>query len=100
MFHSSFNSKSRGTAIIINKNVPFTASDIIADSNVRYVIVTGEMYNVPVTLANIYAPNFDDEKFIAAVLASLPNLHTHNLLLAGDFFFRSRPTETATKFSL
>lgn len=45
------------------------------------------MYNTPITLANIYFPDFDNEKFIASVLVSLPNLHTHNLLLAGDFNF-------------
>ena len=41
------------------------------------------MYNTPVIRANVYAPNFDDEKFISSVLASLTNLHTHNLILAG-----------------
>ena len=84
VFHSSFNSKSRGTAIIINKDIPFITSDPISDSNGRYVIVTGEIYNTPITLANVYAPNFDDERFINSVLASLPNLHTHNLILVID----------------
>lgn len=85
MFHSKFNCKSRGTAIIINKSIPFTTSDIISDPNGRYIIVTGKLYNTPVTLANIYAPNYDDEKCINSVLAILPNLHSHNLILAGDF---------------
>lgn len=87
VFHSSFS----GTAIINNKKIPFITSDIISDSNGRYVIVTGEMYNTSIILANVYAPNFDDEKFISSVLASLPNLHTHNLILAGDFNFVMDP---------
>lgn len=91
VFHSSFNSKSRGTAIIINKNIPFIVSDVISDSNGRYVILTGEIYCTPIILANVYAPNFDDERFIGSVLASLPNLHTHNLILAGDFNFVMDP---------
>jgi len=91
VFNSSFNSKSRGTAIIINKNIPFTTSDIISDANGRYVIVTGKIYNTPIILANVYAPNFDYERFIGSVLASLPNLHTHNLILAGDFNFVMDP---------
>ena len=73
--------------IIINKNIPFITLAIISDSNGRYVIVTGEIYNTPIILANVYVPNFDDERFISSVLASLPNLHTHNLILAGDFNF-------------
>ncbi len=85
VFHSNLNCKSRGTAIILNKNIPFTTSDIISDPNGRYIIVTGKIYNTPVTLANIYAPNYDDEKFINSILAILPKLHSHNLILAGDF---------------
>lgn len=64
IFHSKFNVKSRGTAIIIKRAVPFTASTIISDPQGRYIIVTGNLYNYPVTLANIYAPNVDDEQFI------------------------------------
>uniref|UniRef100_A0A9J7ZYM8 Endonuclease/exonuclease/phosphatase domain-containing protein n=1 Tax=Cyprinus carpio carpio TaxID=630221 RepID=A0A9J7ZYM8_CYPCA len=76
---------SRGTAIIINKSIPFITSDVISDPNGRYIIVTGELYYTPVTLANIFAPNYDDEKFVDSVLAILPNLHSHDLILAGDF---------------
>uniref|UniRef100_A0A8C2DY46 exodeoxyribonuclease III n=1 Tax=Cyprinus carpio TaxID=7962 RepID=A0A8C2DY46_CYPCA len=85
VFHSKFNCKSRGTAIIINKSIPFITSDVISDPNGRYIIVTGELYYTPVTLANIFAPNYDDEKFVDSVLAILPNLHSHDLILAGDF---------------
>lgn len=49
------------------------------------MIVTVEIYNTPIILGNIYVPNFDDERFIYTVLATLPNIHTHNLILAGDF---------------
>ncbi len=70
VFHSNFNCKSCGTAIIINKNIPFTTSDIISDPNGRYIIVTGKIYNTPVTLAKIYAPNYDDEN-ISSILAIL-----------------------------
>lgn len=66
VFHSNFNCKSRGTAIIINKNIPFTTSDIISDPNGRSIIVTGKIYNTLVALANIYAPNYD--KFINSIL--------------------------------
>lgn len=40
VFHSEFNSKSRGVAILINKNVSFSATKVIADKNGRYVIVS------------------------------------------------------------
>lgn len=85
VFQSTFGAKSRGAAILINKTVPFNVINIETDKNGRYIIVTGKLYETPVVLANIYAPNYDDESFIKSVLNSLANIHTHNLILAGDF---------------
>lgn len=59
LFHSKFLSKSRGVAIIINRCIQFSPSQILADSCGRYVIVSGLLYGLTVTLANIYAPNYD-----------------------------------------
>lgn len=57
LFHSTFQAKVRGVAILINKDVAFTPSDSIADSNGHYIIVTGQLYNTKVILANIqYMP--------------------------------------------
>uniref|UniRef100_A0A9J7Z1E5 Uncharacterized protein n=1 Tax=Cyprinus carpio carpio TaxID=630221 RepID=A0A9J7Z1E5_CYPCA len=87
IFHSNFSFKSRGTAILIKKNVQFTATKVISDSNGRYVIVAGKLYNTLILLVNIYAPNIDDEQFISSVLNILPNLDTHQLIMGGDFNF-------------
>ena len=43
VFHSNFNSKARGVAILINKNVQFSSTDVIADRNGRYLIVVGTL---------------------------------------------------------
>lgn len=42
------------------------------DKNGRYVMVTGKLYDAPIILANIYAPNSEDESYL-------------NLILIGDF---------------
>ena len=36
-------------------------------------------------LANVYAPNYDDEVFFVRFLASIPNLDSHHLMIGGDF---------------
>lgn len=87
IFHSNFSFKSRGTAILIKKNVQFTATKVISDSNGRYVIVAGKLYNTLILLVNVYAPNIDDEQFISSILNILPNLDTHQLIMGGDFNF-------------
>lgn len=43
IFHSSFQAKARGVAILINTNVPFVPKDIISDKNGRYIIVVGTL---------------------------------------------------------
>lgn len=84
IFHSRFNAKARGTAILINKNTPLIVSDTIADPNGRYIIVIGSLFNTPLILANIYAPNWDDYMFFTKLLNSLPQVDSHFLILGGD----------------
>lgn len=84
IFHSRFNAKARGTAILINKNTPLIVSDTIADSNGQHIIVIGSLFNTPLILANIYAPNWDDYMFFTKLLNSLPQVDSHFLILGGD----------------
>lgn len=84
IFHSKFNNRSRGVAILINKRIQFSLNAIMADPNGRYVIVSGLLFQTPVLLVNVYAPNWDDAEFSNKLLSSLPNLDTHRLILAGD----------------
>lgn len=67
VFHSCFNVKSRGTAILIRKDIPFVTDNVIKDPNGRYVIVIGCLFGKQVILVNIYAPNFDDCNFFSRV---------------------------------
>lgn len=85
LFHSTFHFKSRGAAILINKNIPFISSSVTSDPHGRFVVVTGSLYNTPLTLVSVYGPNFDDEHFFSTFFASLPDLNTHRLIIGGDF---------------
>lgn len=60
VYHSKFNAKARGTAILINKNISFHSQEVISDPNGRYVIVVGQLFANPVILVNLYAPNCND----------------------------------------
>lgn len=64
VFHSGFNCKARGTAILINKNTP------------------GTLYNNQVTLASVYAPNLDNPDFIK-LFSKLPDLNFYQLIMGG-----------------
>lgn len=84
VFHSNFNSKARGVAILIGKSVQFSASKVISDKNGRYLIVTGTLFQVPILLINIYAPNFDDPHFMNKLFECLPSLNNNLLIIGGD----------------
>ena len=83
---SSFNSKARGVAILINKNIPVTIGETIIDPAGRYVLVNCQIYSEPWTLLNLYAPNYDDESFIQDIFMKVSG-GQQNILVGGDFNF-------------
>lgn len=86
IYHSKFASnKSRGTAILIHRDVFFEETKVIADKDGRFVIVQWRLFSVPVVLVSLYAPNWDDVKFFSDLFARLPDPNTHQLILGGDF---------------
>lgn len=84
VYHSKFNSKSRGVAILIRAGVQFSEDEVISDKNGRLVIIKGRLFGLPVVLANVYAPNWDDAGFFQHFFSLLPALDTHKLILGGD----------------
>ena len=84
VFHSDFNSKARGVAILIGKSIQFSASKVISNKNRRYLIVTGTLFHIPILLVNIYAPNFDDPHFMNKLFGCLPSLNSSLLIIGGD----------------
>ena len=85
IFQSTFSSKAHGVAIIIKKNIPFHHINTISDDSGRFLIVTGQLYSIHVTLVNIYGPNVDDVGFFRKIFGKLPDLSNTNLIIAGDF---------------
>uniref|UniRef100_A0A3B4A6U0 exodeoxyribonuclease III n=1 Tax=Periophthalmus magnuspinnatus TaxID=409849 RepID=A0A3B4A6U0_9GOBI len=84
VFHSSFNSKARGVAILIGKSIPFILTKTISDRDGRYLIVSGTIFHTPVLLINVYAPNFDNPGFMNKLFGALPSLNDHFLIFGGD----------------
>ena len=84
-YHSSFPGKSRGVAILFHKSVPFVQSNVISDPNGRFIIVSGQIHNIRVILANVYAPNSDDDAFFRRLFSTLPDMSSHYLIMGGDF---------------
>lgn len=69
-FHSQFNA--------------FTPDKVITDSNGRFVIVTGTLYEKQVILVSVYVPNWDDHNFVSSLFTTVPNFDSHLLIMGGD----------------
>lgn len=85
IYHSSFNSKARGVAILVHKNVPLSVTNVISDPNGRFIIVSGKISGNGIVLVNVYGPNWDNEDFFKKLFFSLPDLNGSQLIIGGDF---------------
>lgn len=86
------------TLFLVKKNVAFSTTKAIYDTNGRYVIVTGTLYQFPVVLVNAYAPNFDDENVFTKQNKKDKKLFYHQIsilyfenygFVSSSFFFHS-----------
>ncbi len=84
IFHSMFNLKTRGTAILMNKKVNFIHSSTVCDPNGWFIIVTSFLYQIPVVLISVYAPNWDGVAFMKKLIPLIPDLRTDKLIFGGD----------------
>ena len=83
---SSFHSKARGVAGLMNKNIPVTIGETFVDTMGRYVLVNCQIYSEPCTLLNFYAPNYDDESFVQDIFLRVSG-GQQDILVGGDFNF-------------
>lgn len=92
VFQSTFSCRARGVAILFRRTIPFKHISTISDPNGRYVIVSGLIFSVHITLLNLYGPNYDDPSFFRKVFNLLPNLSNTHLIIGGDFNLVLDPT--------
>lgn len=65
VFSSPGTGKSRGVSILINKAIHFNEANVLIDSDGPYVVVCGQLLDIPIALCNIYVPNFDKPEFFS-----------------------------------
>lgn len=85
VFFAPGNGASKGTSILISKKLKFNVSDMTADKDGRYVIISGLLEHQKVTLVSIYAPNRGQVKFIANLAVILAQYKDSPILMGGDF---------------
>lgn len=85
VYHAPFSIKAREVTILLHNAVPFVHVQMISDFTGQFIFVIGYIYDMEVTLANVYAPNWDDDAFFRQIFSMLPYLSSCNVILTADF---------------
>uniref|UniRef100_A0A3Q3GFL0 Endonuclease/exonuclease/phosphatase domain-containing protein n=1 Tax=Labrus bergylta TaxID=56723 RepID=A0A3Q3GFL0_9LABR len=85
VYHSSFNSKSRGMTILIHKKTSFVIQSSNIDTEGRYVIIEGLLYNEPIVIASVYGPNGDSVGFFSKLSTIFTEYSGKPIIVGGDF---------------
>lgn len=91
-YFSSYNSQSRGVAILFNNNFDFKVKKVIHDINGNYLIIVIRTMERDIALANIYGPNRDNPDFYSHVQNELEQLQYDGLIMGGDWNLVLNPT--------
>ncbi|XP_063819155.1 LOW QUALITY PROTEIN: uncharacterized protein LOC135057187 [Pseudophryne corroboree] len=85
VLYSSSESKHNGVAILISNKLPFTQSSVHVDTEGRYIILVGRLGHLDVTIANLYAPNTGQQRFLRSFFKALQKHRAGYVFLGGDF---------------
>ena len=84
-FHSNFSSNSRGTAIIIRKELPIMVDNIDEAADGNRITVNFKFEDKSFSLSCIYGPNNDDPMFFENVFEKAFEQNCEYTLITGDF---------------
>lgn len=83
--------KKRGILVAIKNTVDWQVKDTVIDPEGRYVIITGTLNNMPITLASIYTPNTHQLRFLKRTLKVISRIKYGDLMICGDFNLTTNP---------
>ena len=80
VYYSSFTSRARGVAILMNRHCPFQIQSQIKDKGGRFAIIQGFINMEPIIIVNMYGPKHDDPKLLPRHLfeVNVPIIRDHN----------------------
>ena len=83
---STFNTLSRGTAILINNTFEFSTNDNIIDSSGNYTFTELKLPSgLEIVIGSIYAPNQDSPDFIKKIIEHIKSYENPNIFVGGDW---------------
>ena len=84
-YFASYNTQSRGVAILFNNTFDFKAKVIDSDRQGNFIIVNLKTLEQEFTLINIYGPNRDNPDFYLKIKQKIQDLNLTNIIWGGDW---------------
>ena len=74
-----------GVCVLIKANVQHTIHSTVMDQEGRFIILDIEVHDIRMTLANLYAPNQDDQHFFQHLKIEIECIPNDNRIIGGDY---------------
>ena len=84
-YFASFNTASRGVAILFNNNFEFEIKKIYKDIDGNFIIVYIKTVDTDLLIVNLYGPNDDDLEFYVQLEELITDLDVDNVIIGGDW---------------
>ena len=84
-YFASYNSNSRGVAILFNNNLDFFVKKVYKDMLGNYIFVTVTIMDREFLIVSLYGPNRDDPEFYAELEERINDVGLENIIIGGDW---------------
>ena len=84
-YFASYNSTSRGVAILFNNNFEFSVQKIYKDSAGNYVFTVVKIMDKDFLIISLYGPNRDNPEFYIELEERINETGSENIVIGGDW---------------
>ena len=84
-YFSSYQSNSRGVAILFNNNFEFKVKHVERDTNGNYIIILFTAMEKDILLVNLYGPNRDNPEFYVNISEKIRQYDKNGIIFTGDW---------------
>ena len=91
-YFSSYNSNSRGVAILFNNNFEFKVKKVYKGGDGNSLMILCEVREEDFLFVNIYGPNRDNPDFYNDLANEIKQINVDNIIIGGDFNLVLNPT--------
>ena len=84
-YFASYNSSSRGVAVLFNNNFEFDVKKVYKDNGGNYILISVKIFGKEFLICNVYGPNRDEPDFYVTLNNKIKQIAPDNIIMGGDW---------------